>query len=131
MTGALERLLGLARWERAGMRLGLERMRPGTGFGEFVDFINGFGKRRGLDSLILMHGRGYGDDGPLLTPQDRNYSSISDLVIEKNNVWVWKPIALSTDGHIQLSWGGCVVVTPEGGKQLVERTPGMVCLPPA
>lgn len=105
---------------------GLERMKSGTAFGDFVDFVNGFGRQRGMDSIVLMHGRGYGDDGPLLTPQDRDYSFISDVRIEENNVWVWKPIARSADGRIQFSWGGCVLVTKTGGEQLVKRTPGMV-----
>src|ERR1044071_5435557 len=43
----------------------LEQLRPGKPFGEFMDFVNGFGEKRGLKSLMLMHGRGYGDDGPL------------------------------------------------------------------
>ena len=50
---------------------GLEYLTPGKPFAEFMDFVNGFGEKRGLKSLMLMHGRGYGDDGPLFTPQNR------------------------------------------------------------
>jgi len=105
---------------------GLEFMKPGTTIGELMDFINGYGPKRGLQSLILMHGRGYGNDGPLLTPQDRRAEHVRDVVIQAGNVWVWKPIAYSADKRIDFSWGGCVVVTDKGGQQLVERTPGMV-----
>jgi Xaa-Pro aminopeptidase len=105
---------------------GMELMKPGGSFGQLIEFTNSFGRRRGLDSLILMHGRGYGDDGPLLTPQDREYDHIRDVTIEQGTAWVWKPIAYSADRQFQFSWGGCVVVTERGVEQLVQRTPGMV-----
>lgn len=105
---------------------GLEMMRPGTIFADLIDRINGMGPARGLSSIILMHGRGYGDDAPLLTPQDRRAEHIRNLEIQEGNVWVWKPIALDADERRQFSWGGCVVITATGGVPLVRRTPGMV-----
>ena len=104
---------------------GLECMKPGKLFGDLIDFVNGLGPKRGLNSLILMHGRGYGDDGPLLTPQHRGERS-RDVVFEKGNTFVWKPIASSRDGQFQFSWGGCVVVNENGGQRLVHRNHGMV-----
>ncbi|MGH2397531.1 MAG: M24 family metallopeptidase, partial [bacterium] len=104
---------------------GLERMKPGVSFGEFMDFINSFGEKRGMKSLTLKHGRGYGDDGPLITPQDRG-ERIREVRFEKSTIFVWKPIAMSADQKVQYSWGGCVVVTDKGGEQLVSRTPGMI-----
>jgi hypothetical protein len=47
-----------------------------------MDFVNSFGEKRGLKSLMLMHGRGYGDDGPLFTPQNRGARN-RDVLIEK------------------------------------------------
>jgi Xaa-Pro aminopeptidase len=107
---------------------GLERLRPGTLVGELIDFINDFGARRGLGSQILMHGRGYGNDGPLLTPQDRRADFFRDVPLLENNVFVWKPIAYSADGRFQLSWGGVVRVTARGGEPLVPRAPGVVAI---
>jgi Xaa-Pro dipeptidase len=106
---------------------GLEQMKPGVGFSEFVDSTNGFGEKRGLKSQTLMHGRGYGDDGPLVTPQDRG-ERVRDVVMQEGNVFVWKPIAKSSDDKIEYSWGGCVLVTEKGGVQLVQRTPGMISI---
>jgi hypothetical protein len=106
---------------------GLERLRPGTPFAEFMDFINNFGAKRGLKSLMLMHGRGYGDDGPLFTPQNRGERN-RDVRIEKNNVFILKPIAYSADGSFETSWGGCVLVTDKGGEPLVKRTPGIISI---
>lgn len=106
---------------------GLERMKPGVVFGDFIDSVNSFGDKRGMKSLILMHGRGYGDDGPLLTPQDRG-EKVRDVVMHEGNVFVWKPIAMSDDEKIQYSWGGCVVVTKNGAEQFVKRTPGIISI---
>ena len=106
---------------------GLEQLTPGRSFAEFMDFVNGFGGKRGLKSLVLMHGRGYGDDGPLFTPQNTGERN-RDVRIEKGNVFIFKPIAHSADGSFETSWGGCVVVTEKGGEPLVKRTPGMISI---
>jgi Xaa-Pro dipeptidase len=106
---------------------GLERLKPGMVFGEFIDSVNTFGQKRAMKSLILMHGRGYGDDGPLLTPQDRG-EKVRDVVMHEGNVFIWKPIAMSDDEKIQYSWGGCVLLTKSGAVQLVKRTPGMISI---
>jgi Xaa-Pro dipeptidase len=105
----------------------LEHLTPGRPFAEFMDFVNGFGEKRGMKSLMLMHGRGYGDDGPLFTPQNRGGRN-RDVRIEKGNVFIVKPIASSADGSFDTSWGGCVLVTEKGGEPLVKRTPGMVSI---
>ncbi len=106
---------------------GLEFMKPGTSFGELIDFINGFGHKRGMKTLTLMHGRGYGDDGPLISPRSRG-ESIRDVRIEKGNAWVWKPYAMSADEKIQFVWGGDVIVTEKGGEPLFKRSHGMISI---
>jgi len=106
---------------------GLEHLTPGRSFAEFMDMINSFGEKRGLKSQLLMHGRGYGDDGPLFTPQNRGERN-RDVAIERGCVFIVKPIAHSADGSFNTSWGGCVVCTDKGGEPLVKRTPGMVSI---
>jgi Xaa-Pro aminopeptidase len=106
---------------------GLERMRPGTPLGEFIDFVNGFGARRGGKTLILMHGRGYGDDGPLLSPRVRG-ERVRSLRLEAGTAWVWKPYAMSADERIQFVWGGDVVVTEQGGQVLFQRPHGLISI---
>jgi Xaa-Pro dipeptidase len=105
----------------------LPQMTPGKQFGEFMDFVNSFGAKRGLKSLLLMHGRGYGDDGPLFTPQNRGARN-REVRLEAGNVFIVKPIALTADESFETSWGGCVLVTEKGGEPLVKRTPGMVSI---
>jgi hypothetical protein len=106
---------------------GMEHLIPGRPFAGFMDLINGFGEKLGMKSQLLMHGRGYGDDGPLFTPQNRGGRN-RDVLIEKDCVFIVKPIAHSADGSFDTSWGGCVLVTDKGGEPLVKRTPGMVSI---
>ena len=87
----------------------------------------GFGAKRGMKTDILMHGRGAGDDGPLLTPRAKG-EHVRDVCIEKGNAWVWKPTAHSDDGRLSFTWGGDVVVTDKGGEPLFERPHGMVSI---
>ena len=79
-----------------------------------------------MKTLILMHGRGIGDDnGPLLTPRSTG-EDIRDVRIERNNVWVFKPYAMSADERLSFVWGGDIVVTDQGGQRLFKRSHGMV-----
>lgn len=106
---------------------GLEAMKPGTTFGEFIDFINGFGEKRGMKTLTLMHGRGYGDDGPLITPRARG-ENVRDLPFQKGNAFVWKPYGMSADERVEFVWGGDVVVTDRGGEVLFKRPHGLISI---
>ncbi len=110
-------------FQREVFEAGLAYMKPGTAFGDFIDQIHGF-KKDGMTASVLMHGRGLGDDGPLLTPRAAG-EEIREVRIEKGNAWVWKPTTHSADGRIDFTWGGDVVVTESGGKALFKRPHGM------
>jgi Xaa-Pro dipeptidase len=102
-------------------------MKPGNTFGELIDLTRGFGAGQGLASEIIMHGRGYGNDGPLMTPVD-NVDSIRDIEFVKNNVFVFKPQVFSKDKRFNLIWGANVLVTDDGGQRLSQRPHGLVSL---
>jgi Xaa-Pro dipeptidase len=121
-----ERLKPVIELQRDLFYAGLEYMRPGVMFGDLIDFVNGFGAKRGMRTVILMHGRGYGNDGPLLTPGDVSADHFRDVPIQKANVWVWKPTAYSADGKLHFSFGGVTVVDENGGHLVTGRTPGMI-----
>jgi Xaa-Pro aminopeptidase len=106
---------------------GLELIKPGTIFGALREFVNGFGAKRNMKTRIQMHGCGYGDDGPLLSPRFHG-DHLRDLRIEKGNAFVWKPIATSADERIQFSWGGPVLVTDKGAEALFQRPHGMISI---
>ncbi len=106
---------------------GLERLRPGTTFGELADFVSGYGAARGLETAILLHGRGLGDDGPLLSPRAPG-EHVRDLRIERGNTFVWKPTVAGPGGWRRFVWGGDVVITERGGERLFARPHGMVSI---
>ena len=106
---------------------GLELIKPGVTIGALIDFVNGFGAKRGMKTLIQMHGCGYGDDGPVL---NEKFSGVRarELRIERGNAFIWKPIAMTTDERIQFCWGGPVLVTENGAERLFKRAHGMVSI---
>lgn len=106
---------------------GLEFMKPGTAFGDFIDLVNRFGDKRGMKTSVFMHGCGYGDDGPSLSPRSHG-EQVRDLRMEKGNAWVWKPVAMSADERIRFVWGGSVLVTDRGGEVVFKRPHGMISI---
>ena len=83
--------------------------------------------RGDLHASVLLHGRGYGDDGPLVTPRAKG-GDLRDLRMESGNAFVWKPTVSSADGRIELTWGGDVVVTDRGAEKLFTRPHGLVSI---
>jgi Xaa-Pro aminopeptidase len=106
---------------------GVTMIKPGTTFGTLTDFVNGVGARRGMRTVMQLHGCGYGDDGPLFSAKSRG-DRVGDLRIEKGNAFVWKPIAMTADEKIQFTWGGPVIVTDRGCEPLFMREHGMVSI---
>jgi Xaa-Pro aminopeptidase len=106
---------------------GLTLIKPGTTFAALKEFVNTFGAKRRMKTLIQMHGCGYGDDGPLLPPKSKE-DRLADLLIEKGNAFIWKPIATTADERIQFAWGGPVIVTDQGCEALFTRSHEMVSI---
>lgn len=68
---------------------------------------------------LTLHGRGAGDDGPIITNSSRNARDL-EVALKENMVFVIKP-SVETVGRANKSictWGDTVVVTQEGGKRL-------------
>lgn len=104
---------------------GLGLMKPGVKFGELGDFVNGYGAKRGMKTVMQLHGVGYGDDGPLFDKRSRGERA-RDLKIAAGNAFVWKPIAMSAHEKIQFAWGGTVIATEKGPETLFKRQHAMV-----
>jgi Xaa-Pro aminopeptidase len=66
-----------------------------------------------------MHGRGAGDDGPIVTSNARSPRQLA-VALRENMVFIFKPSAKSADGSI-CTWGDTVVITPKGGQRLGNR----------
>jgi hypothetical protein len=101
-------------------------MRPGATFGDLIDRVEGLG-RGDLQARVLIHGRGLGDDGPLISPRAKG-AAVRALRMEAGNAWVWKPTVSSADGRIAFTWGGDVIVGGGGGEKLFARPHGLVAI---
>src|SRR5206468_251890 len=83
--------------------------------------INELGRQRGMKAGPMMHSRGYGNYGPLVSPGDKPEDHADNLTFELGTAWMWKPHAYNADECIYFRWGGCVLVTERGGEPLVRR----------
>ena len=78
------------------------------------------GPAAGARGDLNMHGRGAGDDGPIITAHAKSPRQLATQ-LQENMVFICKPSAIAADGHSQSTWGDTVVITPSGGKRLGKR----------
>jgi Xaa-Pro aminopeptidase len=74
-----------------------------------------------------MHGRGLGEDRPMLvggamTPDAASY------VLQEGNTFILKPSVRIAHGPA-INWGDTVVVTPPGGRRLGKDKHELVVIP--
>ena len=106
----------------------LENLKPGVTVGELAQL-----SRQTAESAapktgpaarargdLTMHGRGAGDDGPIITPHARSPKQLG-VAMRENMVFICKPSAISADGEYTCQWGDTVVVTKNGGRRLGSR----------
>ena len=96
-----------------------EAMKPGTTFGELIEVGNVSGMGGRGQASLTMHGRGTGDDGPLITT--RITPEMRALPLQEGAVMVVKPSA-RVDGKPDYGhWGEVVVVRAHGAERLGTR----------
>jgi Xaa-Pro aminopeptidase len=106
----------------------LENLTPGVSVAELLELARKTaeevapksGLASGATGDLTMHGRGAGDDGPIITPHARNPKQLATQMRE-NMVFICKPSAISADGEYTCQWGDTVVVTRNGGRRLGKR----------
>jgi Xaa-Pro dipeptidase len=106
----------------------LESLKPGITVGELAELTRRTaesaapkaGPTAGARGDLTMHGRGAGDDGPIITPHAKSPKQLS-VAMCQNMVFVCKPAAISADGEHTCQWGDTVVVTQSGGRRLGKR----------
>jgi Xaa-Pro dipeptidase len=94
----------------------VEAMKPGVTIGELMEIgrITGMGGRG--QARLGMHGRGTGDDGPLVIPN--THPDVLKLELKENCVMCVKP-SVFVDGRPDYGrWGECVAVRAGGGERL-------------
>lgn len=106
----------------------MEHLKPGITVKELADLTiktaataaPKSGPAAGARGDLNMHGRGAGDDGPIITAHAKSPRQLATQ-LEKNMVFICKPSAISADGHSLSTWGDTVVITPAGGQRLGKR----------
>ena len=78
------------------------------------------GSAAGAKAILTMHGRGAGDDGPIITRTAHDPEQLA-VTLQENMVFVFKPSATTADGSAICTWGDTIVVTPQGGRRLGQR----------
>jgi Xaa-Pro aminopeptidase len=96
-------------------------MKPGVTMGELMDIADRKGLMGGRAWTGLgLHGRGTGNDGPLLTRKDEP-PEIRNIVLTEGCCFNVKPSAALGKVSDYVRWGDSVVVTESGGKRLGTR----------
>ena len=78
------------------------------------------GPLAGCTANLTMHGRGQGDDRPLIT-NPRSTSRYMDLRLEERNVFILKPRVQTANRQHSLTWGDTVAIEPNGTRRLGTR----------
>jgi Xaa-Pro aminopeptidase len=106
----------------------LVALKPGTTVGELAELTEAAAKKAmpakgpaaGAKGKLTMHGRGAGDDGPIVTGHARDPEQLA-TELKENMVFIFKPSAETADSSSICTWGDTVVVTPQGGRRLGSR----------
>jgi Xaa-Pro aminopeptidase len=98
-----------------------DRIRPGVTYGEIIrDFLN-LVEKRGYKALAVpLHGRGLGEDLPLIHLQQPN-AAIWQTPIQAGQVYILGPRVGTADGTRMLAWGDTIAVTESGARRLGKR----------
>ena len=106
----------------------LEKLKPGISVREISELSESVAKKAAPSSgpaanakgKLTMHGRGAGDDGPIITGHARDPEQLA-VQLQENMVFIFKPSA-ETPGCTHIcTWGDTIRITPEGGKRMGKR----------
>jgi len=104
-----------------------ERMKPGARWGEIVRGVDDVAEELGGKAALTMHGRGLGEDRPLLVGGEMS-PEIADFVLQENQAFIVKPNFRPTGGP-GITWGDTVAVTGNGGRRLGKDPHQLVVIP--
>jgi Xaa-Pro dipeptidase len=113
--------------QRQVFEAGLEYMKPGLTYLDLLKYIDGYLGRSDVQTVVTLHGRGLGDDGPLITSRSGT-ERLGDLAMLPGNAWVWKPTVRMANGRTEFQFGGTVLLTDRGAERLSQRAPGLISI---
>lgn len=94
-------------------------MKPGVSMGELMDTAEAMGKGAGYTTRLVIHGRGCGEDRPLITGAVNE--KIRAVTLKANNVFILKPPVSMAEPRRQINFGDTVAVTENGAQRLGKR----------
>jgi Xaa-Pro dipeptidase len=101
-------------------------MAPGARIADLIAAATLTSRDGRIETGLGFHGRGTGNDGPLLVAFRPEPQDVLDIVIEEDCSFIIKPSA-RVDGREDFSrWGDSVVVTPQGAERLGTRPPELI-----
>jgi Xaa-Pro aminopeptidase len=103
------------------------RMQPGTLFGDIAGVVDEVAQELGCRASLTMHGRGLGEDRPLLVGGDMTPET-AGFVLQEGNAFIMKPNVRLPDGP-GITWGDTVTVTPQGGRRLGKDKHELLVIP--
>jgi Xaa-Pro aminopeptidase len=106
----------------------LPHLKPGLTVKELSELTAATGKKAapssglaaGALSSLTLHGRGAGDDGPIITDHARDPVQLA-VQLQDKMAFIFKPSTTTPDRSHICTWGDTVVVTPQGGRRLGKR----------
>jgi Xaa-Pro aminopeptidase len=120
------------RWQVEAFEAALAAMRPGRPFQEVIDAARNVGERSAqYRTSLILHGRGLGDDWPLIV-ESRAVGATGDLLslpIEANTVFIVKPSAHPRGSDYRgerITWADTVQVTADGARCMGSRPPALL-----
>jgi Xaa-Pro aminopeptidase len=112
---------------RAVFNSALETMKPGVKFGDFAAAIKNIAEGLDCTANVTMHGRGLGEDRPLLVGGNLN-EEVQSFTLQEGNTFIVKP-AVTPNGGPTAHWGDTVTVTPTGGRRLGKDPHELMSIP--
>jgi Xaa-Pro aminopeptidase len=103
----------------------LEAMRPGTPMEALVKVCADVAEGTAFQCKPIIHGRGLGNDPPVLVFHARDERTARWL-LQENSVFIVKPVVSTADGTRKVMWGDTVVVTSTGARRLGTRPAPLV-----
>jgi len=114
-------LVEAMKWTRESFERTLARMAPGVTMRELIEAARLAALDGRLKVELGLHGRGTGDDGPLLVASRRETDDVLDLPLAEGCCVAVKPSAALDGIGDYCRWGDAVAVTARGAERLGTR----------
>ena len=126
----------LIKVQRELFNLLMQNLKPGFTVKELAELTKNTAERiapksgpaASVTAQLTMHGRGAGDDGPIITSHARSPQQL-EVALKENMVFIFKPSVRSADGNSVSTWGDTVVITANGGRRLGKRAHDLAVSP--